>query len=39
MHDKSPFVYDSMRPSMTKQDLNDGVATFIKVWGKRNELL
>ena len=38
MHYDELFTHELMRPPMTKQDLDDVVAAFVKVWQNRQEL-
>jgi hypothetical protein len=38
MHAKELFAHEMMRPGMTRDDLDDVVAAFTKVWEHREEL-
>ncbi len=38
MHYDELFTHELMRPPMTRQDLDDVVAAFVKVWENREEL-
>lgn len=38
MHEEELITHELMRPGMTKQDLNDVLAAFQKVWMERREL-
>jgi dTDP-4-amino-4,6-dideoxygalactose transaminase len=38
MHEKELFTHELMRPPMTKEDLNDVVDAFNKVWDLRGDL-
>jgi len=39
MYENKLFIHEFMRPSMTKNDLDDVVTAFIKVWENKKELL
>lgn len=39
MYEKELFIHELMRPAMTREDLNDVVEAFEKVWECREELL
>jgi dTDP-4-amino-4,6-dideoxygalactose transaminase len=39
MHEDVLITHELMRPPMTRQDLDDAVGAFIKVWENRGELL
>lgn len=39
MFEKELFLHELMRPGMTRKDLNDVIAAFVKVWEHRAELI
>jgi hypothetical protein len=39
MYENKLFIHEFMRPSMTKNDLDDVITAFIKVWENKKELL
>ncbi|MDA8162355.1 MAG: DegT/DnrJ/EryC1/StrS family aminotransferase [Desulfobacteraceae bacterium] len=38
MHERELFLHEMMRPGMTREDLDDVVKAFVKVWENRDEL-